>query len=49
MADAAPGITRLVLELGGKSAAIVRADADVAAAARGAFANNMAHTGQAAN
>jgi aldehyde dehydrogenase (NAD+) len=46
MADAAPTLKRLVLELGGKSAAIVRADADPAAAAAAVFALNMSHCGQ---
>ncbi len=46
MADAAPTLKRLVLELGGKSAAIVRHDADVEQAAAAAFFNNMWHAGQ---
>ena len=46
MADAAPTLKRLVLELGGKSAAIVRHDADPAAAAAAVFALNMSHCGQ---
>jgi aldehyde dehydrogenase (NAD+) len=46
MAAAAPTLKRLVLELGGKSAAIVRADADVEAAAAAVFGLNMAHCGQ---
>jgi aldehyde dehydrogenase (NAD+) len=46
MADAAPTLKRLVLELGGKSAAIVRADADPAAAAAAVFGLNMSHCGQ---
>jgi aldehyde dehydrogenase (NAD+) len=46
MADASPGLKRVVLELGGKSADIIRADADVASAASAVFANNMWHCGQ---
>jgi aldehyde dehydrogenase (NAD+) len=46
MADAGPTLKRLVLELGGKSAAIVRADADVPAAAAAVFGLNMSHCGQ---
>ena len=46
MADAAPTLKRLVLELGGKSAAIVREDADPAAAAAAVFGLNMSHCGQ---
>jgi aldehyde dehydrogenase (NAD+) len=46
MADAAPGLKRLILELGGKSAAIIRADADVEAAAAAVFGLNMSHCGQ---
>lgn len=46
MADAAPTLKRLVLELGGKSAAIVRADADPAQAAAAVFGLNMSHCGQ---
>ena len=45
-ADAAPTLKRLVLELGGKSAAIIRHDADPAAAAASVFGLNMVHCGQ---
>lgn len=46
MAQAAPNITRVVLELGGKSAMIVRADADLALAARTGAANTTTLAGQ---
>ncbi len=46
MADAATTLKRLVLELGGKSAAIIRSDADVPAAAAAVFGLNMSHCGQ---
>ncbi|MFC4944274.1 aldehyde dehydrogenase family protein [Pseudonocardia sp. GCM10023141] len=46
MEKAAPSLKRLFLELGGKSAAIVLDDADLAAAARGAVAAVSAHAGQ---
>lgn len=44
-AQAAPNLTRCVMELGGKSALIVRADADVARAAQ-TGAGFVAHSGQ---
>jgi acyl-CoA reductase-like NAD-dependent aldehyde dehydrogenase len=46
MALAAGTLKRLVLELGGKSALIVRADADVAAAAENGFRSFTTHAGQ---
>jgi aldehyde dehydrogenase (NAD+) len=46
MALASGTLKRLVLELGGKSALIVRADADVAAAAENGFRSFTTHAGQ---
>jgi aldehyde dehydrogenase (NAD+) len=46
MAGAAPSLKRVVLELGGKSALIVREDADVQAAAAAAFGSFTLHAGQ---
>lgn len=46
MAQAAPNLTRLVLELGGKSAMIVRADADLELAARMGATNTTTLAGQ---
>lgn len=46
MAGAAPTLKRVVLELGGKSALIVREDADVQQAAAGAFGSFTLHAGQ---
>ncbi|MDB5672428.1 MAG: aldehyde dehydrogenase [Alphaproteobacteria bacterium] len=46
-AQAAPTLKRCVLELGGKSALIVRADGDLKAAATSALASLTLHAGQA--
>jgi aldehyde dehydrogenase (NAD+) len=46
MAQAAPTIKKLVLELGGKSAMIVRGDADLEIAASDGIAGFTIHTGQ---
>lgn len=46
MAQAAPTIKKLVLELGGKSAMIVREDADLEIAASNGIADFTIHTGQ---
>jgi aldehyde dehydrogenase (NAD+) len=46
MAAAAGGLKKVVLELGGKSAMIVRSDADVAAAARTGLVNTITMAGQ---
>ena len=46
MGRAAPGLKRVLLELGGKSALVVRHDADVPAAARAAWSNVTHHAGQ---
>jgi aldehyde dehydrogenase (NAD+) len=46
MAQAAPTLKRLQLELGGKSALIVRGDADLETAALAAIANITTHCGQ---
>ncbi|MBV1900198.1 MAG: aldehyde dehydrogenase family protein, partial [Kordiimonadaceae bacterium] len=46
MKQAAPGLKRVLLELGGKSALIVRADANVAAAAQSGVANFTIQAGQ---
>jgi aldehyde dehydrogenase (NAD+) len=46
MAQGAPTLKRLLLELGGKSALIVREDADLDLAARAAFWNITCQTGQ---
>jgi aldehyde dehydrogenase (NAD+) len=46
MAQAAPTLKRLVLELGGKSAMIVREDADLEIAASNGIADFTIHTGQ---
>lgn len=46
VAATAPSLKRVVLELGGKSALVVRADADVDAAATTAFASFTLHAGQ---
>lgn len=46
MANAAPRVKRLHLELGGKAPAIVRADANIAAAARGIAVGALVNTGQ---
>lgn len=45
-AQAAPTLKRVVLELGGKSAMIVRADADLAKAAAGGLGGFTTHCGQ---
>jgi aldehyde dehydrogenase (NAD+) len=45
-AQAAATMKKVVLELGGKSASIVRADADVAGAVRGTVAGMTTHAGQ---
>ena len=45
-AQAAPTLKRCVMELGGKSALIVRADADIAKAARSGLAGFTTHCGQ---
>ncbi|GAA5148964.1 aldehyde dehydrogenase family protein [Pseudonocardia eucalypti] len=45
-AQAAASVKKVVLELGGKSASIVRADADFAGAARSAIAGITTHAGQ---
>ena len=46
MGRAAPGLKRVLLELGGKSALVVRHDADVPAAARATWSNVTHHAGQ---
>jgi aldehyde dehydrogenase (NAD+) len=46
MASAATGVKKVVLELGGKSAMIVRADADLAAAVRTGLLNTITMAGQ---
>jgi len=46
MAQAAPGLKRILLELGGKSPLIVRADADIQEAAAAALAGFTFHCGQ---
>lgn len=46
MAAAAVGVKKVVLELGGKSAIIVRADADMSAAVRTGLANTITMAGQ---
>jgi acyl-CoA reductase-like NAD-dependent aldehyde dehydrogenase len=46
MAQAAPTLKRLLLELGGKSAMIVRADADLDKAAAAGLSGFTSHTGQ---
>ncbi|MGC1301279.1 MAG: aldehyde dehydrogenase family protein [Caulobacteraceae bacterium] len=46
MAQAAPSLKRVILELGGKSAMIVRQDADLDAAARDGLRGFTAHCGQ---
>jgi acyl-CoA reductase-like NAD-dependent aldehyde dehydrogenase len=46
MAQAAPNITKCHLELGGKSAMIIRHDADLAAAVPTAFFSNFSQAGQ---
>lgn len=46
MAGASPTLKRVVLELGGKSALIVREDADATAAAAAAFGSFTLHAGQ---
>jgi aldehyde dehydrogenase (NAD+) len=46
MAQGAPTLKRMVLELGGKSAQIVRADADLPAAAQAGLASYTIHCGQ---
>jgi acyl-CoA reductase-like NAD-dependent aldehyde dehydrogenase len=45
-ASAAPDMKRVTLECGGNDAAIVRADADVAAAAKGVIGSAFANSGQ---
>ncbi|MDE1167806.1 MAG: aldehyde dehydrogenase [Pseudomonas sp.] len=49
MAAAAPNITKLNLELGGKAPAIVLADADLALAVRAITASRVINTGQVCN
>ena len=49
MAAAAPNITKLNLELGGKAPAIVLADADLELAARAITASRIINTGQVCN
>jgi acyl-CoA reductase-like NAD-dependent aldehyde dehydrogenase len=46
MAACAPQVKRVVLEMGGNDAAIVRSDVDVEEAAKGVFSGAMANTGQ---
>lgn len=46
-AQAAPTLKRCIMELGGKSAMIVRADGDIEAAARNALGSLTFHAGQA--
>lgn len=46
MAQGAPTLKRVLLELGGKSAMIVRADADLASAVADGLANFTLHSGQ---
>jgi len=46
MGQAAPTLKRVVMELGGKSALVVRADADIRQAALAAVANLTCHAGQ---
>ena len=49
MADAAPNVTKLSLELGGKAPAIVMADADLKIAARAVVQSRTTNNGQVCN
>ena len=49
MAAAAPNITKLNLELGGKAPAIVMADADLAMAVKAVTASRVINSGQVCN